>query len=138
MGAIIAEATSRFEWLLRVYYEDTDAGGVVYYANYLKYMERARSEWLRGRGIEQPELLREYSVLLVVRKVAIEYLKPAVFNDELIVTARISSAGPVRAEFHQTIEREHVLTEARIEIACVRTPDFKPVPFPTLISHLFL
>ena len=136
MEPIAPHQAARFEWPLRVYYEDTDAGGVVYYANYLKYMERARSEWLRARGIEQPELLREHSVILVVRKVTVNYLKPAVFNDELVVTARISSSGRARAEFHQTIEREHVLTEARIEIACVSAVNFKPAAFPNVIKNI--
>lgn len=136
MEPVAAPSSPRFEWPLRVYYEDTDAGGVVYYAKHLKYMERARSEWLRARGIEQPELLRDYSVLLVVRKVAIQYFKPALFNDELTITAHISSSGRARAEFHQTIEREQVLTEARIEIACVSAADFKPAQFPEVIKHL--
>lgn len=136
MESIAPPELARFEWPLRVYYEDTDAGGVVYYANYLNYMERARSEWLRARGIEQPELLREHSVILVVRKVAIQYFKPALFNDELIVTAHISSSGRARAEFHQTIEREQVLTQARIEIACVSAANFKPAPFPKVIKQL--
>lgn len=131
-----AAAKPVFRWPVRVYYEDTDAGGVVYYANYLKFLERARSEWLRAKGVEQPELLREYSVLLVVRKVAVNYLKPAKFNDELIVTARIASVGRARAEFHQTIEREHVLVDARIEIACVHASGFKPAPFPDVLKNL--
>lgn len=122
-------------WPVRVYYEDTDAGGVVYYANYLKYLERARTEWLRDKGIEQPELFGRYSVLLVVRKVAVHYLKPAKFNDELSVTARIVAAGRARAEFHQTIEREHVLVDARVEIACVNA-EFKPTPFPDVLKNL--
>lgn len=136
MDPITVGPAACFKWPLRVYYEDTDAGGVVYYANYLKYMERARSEWLRAHGIEQPELLHEYSVILVVHKVAIEYLRPAIFNDELVVTARISSSGRARAEFHQTIEREQVLTEARIEIACVNSVNFKPTAFPAVIKKI--
>lgn len=125
-----------FSWPVRVYYEDTDAGGVVYYANYLRFLERARTEWLREKGIEQAELLRQYSVLLVVRKVAVHYLKPAKFNDELSVTARIVAAGRARAEFHQTIEREHVLVDARIEIACINASEFKPTPFPDVLKNL--
>lgn len=124
-----------FSWPVRVYYEDTDSGGVVYYANYLKYLERARTEWLREKGIEQPELFHRYLVLLVVRKVAVHYLKPAKFNDELSVTARIVATGRARAEFHQTIEREHVLVDARIEIACVNA-EFKPTPFPDVLKNL--
>ena len=73
-----------FSWPVRVYYEDTDSGGVVYYANYLKFMERARTEWLRAHGFEQTRLADEHRVIFVVREVQIKYLKPALFNDLLI------------------------------------------------------
>ncbi|MEJ1469461.1 MAG: YbgC/FadM family acyl-CoA thioesterase, partial [Candidatus Sedimenticola sp. (ex Thyasira tokunagai)] len=74
-----------FIWPVRVYYEDTDSGGVVYYANYLKFMERARTEWLRQLGFEQDELLEKEGILFAVRRVAVDYLRPARFNDELLV-----------------------------------------------------
>ena len=79
---------------MRVYYEDTDSGGVVYYANYLKFMERARTEWLRAHGFEQTELMREHGVIFVVRDVHISYLRPAVFNDLLQVSGERPRHGP--------------------------------------------
>src|SRR4030065_1328558 len=91
-----------FAWPVRVYYEDTDSGGVVYYANYLKFMERARTEWLRNQGFEQTELLRDHLVIFVVRAVQIEYLRPAMFNDLLTVTVRFHQAGRSRVQHDQT------------------------------------
>ena len=79
---------TNFIWPVRVYYEDTDAGGVVYYANYLKFMERARTEWLRTLGFEQTTLLNDYGIKFVVRAVALEYLRPALFNDRLEITVQ--------------------------------------------------
>jgi acyl-CoA thioester hydrolase len=86
-----------FEWSIRVYYEDTDAQGVVYYANYFRYMERARTEWLRSLGVDQSHLLNEERRMFVVTKSNAEFLSPARFNDEVVVTARLS--GLTRATF---------------------------------------
>jgi acyl-CoA thioester hydrolase len=86
-----------FEWLIRVYYEDTDAQGVVYYANYFRYMERARTEWLRSLGVDQSHLLNEERRMFVVTESKAKFLSPARFNDEVVVTARLS--GLTRATF---------------------------------------
>jgi len=86
-----------FEWPVRVYYEDTDAQGVVYYANYFRYMERARTEWLRALGVDQAKLLNEERRMFVVTQTNAEFLAPAKFNDEVVVTARLS--GLTRATF---------------------------------------
>ena len=86
-----------FEWLIRVYYEDTDAQGVVYYANYFRYMERARTEWLRSLGVDQSHLLNEERRMFVVTESNAKFLSPAKFNDEVVVTARLS--GLTRATF---------------------------------------
>jgi acyl-CoA thioester hydrolase len=86
-----------FEWLIRVYYEDTDAQGVVYYANYFRYMERARTEWLRSLGVDQSHLLNEERRMFVVTESNAKFLSPARFNDEVVVTARLS--GLTRATF---------------------------------------
>ena len=86
-----------FSWLIRVYYEDTDAQGVVYYANYFRYMERARTEWLRSLGVDQSHMLNEERRMFVVTKSTAEFLSPAKFNDEVVVTARLS--GLTRATF---------------------------------------
>src|SRR3970040_1078279 len=85
--------TQHFSWPVRVYYEDTDLGGVVYYANYLKFMERARTEWLRALGFEQTTLAREHGVVFVVSSLTIDYLQPAAFNDELAVTVELEKLG---------------------------------------------
>ncbi|MDD1612091.1 MAG: YbgC/FadM family acyl-CoA thioesterase, partial [Methylococcaceae bacterium] len=81
-----------FTWPIRVYYEDTDAGGVVFYANYLKFFERARTEMLRAQGHEQDVLIAEFGVIFVVRSVQVEYLKPARFNDMLLASAKVTEA----------------------------------------------
>ena len=84
---------SVFEWPVRVYYEDTDAGGVVYYANYLKYLERARTEWLRHLGFGQDTLMRDAGIVFAVRRVEIDYLLPARFDDALLVELEIEEIG---------------------------------------------
>jgi acyl-CoA thioester hydrolase len=126
-----------FAWSVRVYYEDTDAGGVVYYANYLKFMERARTEWLRDQGFEQPELLRDHMVIFVVRAVQIEYLRPAMFNDLLTVTVRFHAAGRSWIELDQTAEHPEngVLVKARIKVVCVHGQTFKPVQIPAPVRE---
>jgi acyl-CoA thioester hydrolase len=92
------ETAQPFEWRIRVYYEDTDAQGVVYYANYFRYMERARTEWLRSLGVDQSQLLNEERRMFVVTESNAEFLAPARFNDEVVVTARLS--GLTRATFN--------------------------------------
>lgn len=122
-----------FTWPVRVYYEDTDSGGVVYYANYLKFMERARTEWLRAEGFEQTELLRERDVIFVVREVHVEYLKPAAFNDSLNVTVKLLRTGRSYIDLAQTIERDDILVRAETKIVCVNGQSFKPVSIPEVI-----
>jgi len=127
-----------FHWPVRVYWEDTDAGGVVYYANYLKFMERARSEWLRAFGFEQDVLRDEAGVVFVVRRVEIDYLSPARFNDALDVSVCLHEAGRaslvVRQELMRGVTR---LAEAVITLACVDAVNFKPVKMPaTLLQAL--
>lgn len=124
-----------FSFPVRVYYEDTDTGGVVYYANYLKFLERARTEWLRAAGFEQPELLRDHNVIFVVRSVAIEYLRPAQFNDELAVTVSMEKLGRSTIEVFQTVERDARLIEASVKIVCVDGLSFKPVSIPAPIKQ---
>jgi len=125
-----------FTFPVRVYYEDTDSGGVVYYANYLKFLERARTEWLRAAGFEQPELMRDHNVIFVVRSVAIEYLQPARFNDALDVTVRLEKLGSCTIDVFQTVERDARLAEARVQIVCVdQRNGFKPVRIPAFIRQ---
>ncbi|MDP1681712.1 MAG: tol-pal system-associated acyl-CoA thioesterase [Burkholderiales bacterium] len=131
----LAQEPYTFSFPVRVYYEDTDSGGVVYYANYLKFLERARTEWLRAAGFEQPELLRDHNVIFVVRSVAIEYLRPAQFNDELTVTVRMEKLGRSTIEVFQTVERNARLIEATVKIVCVDGLSFKPVSIPPHIRQ---
>jgi acyl-CoA thioester hydrolase len=124
-----------FRWPVRIYYEDTDAGGVVYYANYLKFMERARTEWLRAKGFELPALADEHGILFVVRAVEIEYLKPARFNDALDVTLELTGHGRSQIAIFQQVLRGHeVLTRARVRAVCVDTQTIRParIPHPVL------
>ena len=107
-------------WPVRVYYEDTDAGGVVYYANYLRFCERARTERLRALGVNQHELLATQGIAFVVRRVEADYLKGAELDDELLVSSTVTSLGAASLDFHQQILRgQERLFEARITIACV-------------------
>lgn len=108
----------RFALPTRIYYEDTDAGGVVYYANYLRFMERARTEWLRALGCEQSALLTQ-GIAFAVRSAAVEFLRPARLDDELIVASTIESLGRAQVVFHQQVLRNHdVLVDATIRVAC--------------------
>ena len=122
---------------LRVYYEDTDAGGVVYYANYLRFLERARTECLRGLGFEQSELLAR-NIAFAVRSVTAEYLKPARLDDELIVQSRIESLGRAQLVFAQHIERgDELLLEAKIRVACFDPLRGKAQAMPKEIHERF-
>ena len=119
---------------LRVYWEDTDAGGVVYYANYLKFMERARSEWLRALGFEQDVLRDAQGVVFVVRRVEVDYLAPARFNDALAVSVELKRIGGASLAVEQTVARGVTsLVTARVTLACVDAALFKPVKIPASI-----
>jgi acyl-CoA thioester hydrolase len=126
-----------FTWPVRVYYEDTDAGGVVYYANYLKFLERARTEYLRALGFEQDQLKQEYGIIFAVHSLSIKYQKPAIFNDALTVSAGIVDQGNARLTFKQMITRENDKTSicsAEVIIACLNAEKFSPtrIPLPVL------
>ena len=104
---------------IRVYYEDTDLGGVVYYANYLRFIERARSEWIRDLGIDQNKMRDEEEAIFVVTKIKADYLSPAHFDDILTVDTRIKVVSPVRAYFYQNIFREEkVIFKAEVCVTC--------------------
>jgi len=127
-----------FYWPVRVYYEDTDAGGVVYYANYLKFMERARTEYLRHFGLEQDVLREEYGILFVVAGVEVDYRRPARFNDQLQVGAFLETLGRSRVTFSQPIYRERaggeLLTQGRVKAACVDAETLRPRPIPDSVK----
>ncbi|VAW55396.1 Tol-Pal system-associated acyl-CoA thioesterase [hydrothermal vent metagenome] len=136
-----------FSWPVRVYYEDTDSGGVVYYANYLKFMERARTEFLRVLGFQQDQLQQELGIIFAVHSANIQYIKPARFNDELNVITSITSLGNASILFKQTAHLvsshdnahvnviETVLAEADIKVACLKAETFKPKSIPASIKE---
>ena len=121
-----------FQHTLRVYWEDTDAGGVVFYANYLKFFERARTEWLRARGVDQQALRDATGAIFVVADTAVRYLRPARLDDELIVTAQPLQIGPASMRFAQQAWRGDVLlAEGTIRAGCVDAGTFRPRRLPT-------
>lgn len=126
-----------FQWQVRVYYEDTDSGGVVYYANYLRFMERARTEWIRMLGFEQDRLIRDDGVLFAVRSAHIEYLRPARFNDLLDVSVRLVERRRASLVFEQEISRTDAaavpLCTASVRIACLTADALEPSPIPAYL-----
>jgi acyl-CoA thioester hydrolase len=131
----LSQLHHQFVWPVRVYYEDTDSGGVVYHSNYLNFMERARTEWLRSLGFEQPMLKDDLGVLFVVHQLAITYQSPAKFNDALNVECRIVKIGRSTLTFEQIITRDtQTLTKATVGLVCVDANQFKPVSIPSQIK----
>jgi len=121
----------KFELLQRIYWEDTDAGGVVYYANYLKFMERCRTEWLRAQGIDQFRLRSERQLQFAVVNVTVDFLRPAVLNDEILVTAELERLSGATISFKQTILRgDTQLIDASTRVACLDSGTLKPRAIP--------
>lgn len=119
---------------LRVYYEDTDSGGVVYYANYLKFIERGRSEFLRELGFEQDQLINDQGVIFAVRSFQAEYLSPARFNDLLTIHTQVEKSRRASLIFSQKIrdlKQNKVLFEAQVTVACLDVQNFKPRAIPS-------
>lgn len=120
-----------FAFPVRIYYEDTDAGGVVYHANYLRFMERARTEWLRVHGYELNRLEQEFGFLFAVRSANIEYLQPARLNDLLSVKVSIARAGKASLDIdHEVYRDEILLCRARIKLAGLAVDSFRPMALP--------
>lgn len=114
-----------------IYWEDTDAGGVVYYANYLKFMERCRTEWLRFLGVDQRRLRLERQLQFAVVNVVVDFLQPAILNDEVLVTAELERLGGATISFKQTIRRDDVqLIDAAVRVACLDSGTLKPRAIP--------
>ncbi len=123
-----------FSWPLRVYYQHTDAGGMVFHANYLSFMECARTELLQSLGFDLGELARRDRVLFVVHSAQIAYHKPALLNELLTVTAQVKRVGRARLEFDQAVmRREEVLASAELSLACVSAKSYRPVAVPESI-----
>ena len=127
-----------FAFPVRVYWEDTDAGGVVYYARYLYFLERARSEWLRALGIDQARLLREERLQFVVVEANIRYHRPARFDDELVVTSTIGEWRGASMTFVQEIRRGaapgELLVSATVRAACLASDTLRPRPLPAALA----
>jgi acyl-CoA thioester hydrolase len=119
---------------IRIYYEDTDAGGIVYHANYLKFMERARMEWLRELGFELTDLMQQHNLVIVVRRIAIDYLKPALFNEALKVTVQLNKLGKASMTLQQrVIRQEDILCTAQVKLAVINVVNMRPQSFPTVL-----
>jgi len=156
----VVKLASGFCWPVRVYYEDTDSGGVVYYANYLKFMERARTEWLRSLGLEQDRLIKEEGIIFAVRSVQVDYLKPALFNQLLSVSAEIIETGKASLTFKQEvvvdnnetdtknsitkgeeseiISSDQVLCRGQIKVACLDASSMRACAIPASIRKEIL
>ena len=120
-----------FTWPVRVYYEDTDTGGVVYYANYLKFFERARTEWLRNFGLNQDKLALEEGLIFVVRRALLDFVRPARLDDMLEVTVEPLKLAHVYVDLAQEARRgAQVLARAEVRVACLNRQNFKPVAMP--------
>ena len=132
------QGATRFSWPVRVYWEDTDAGGIVYYANYLKFMERARTEWLRARGVEQVDLKDRENVMFVVVRAEADFRMPARYGDLLQVTCEVSGSTRASLTFRQDVVRtvddaEELLVTGSVRIACLDALKFRPRPLPEMV-----
>lgn len=128
-----------FTLQVRVYYEDTDAGGVVYHSNYLNFMERARTEWLRQLGFDQDKLISQHEILFAVRKINIDYNSPARFNELLNIKTSVVSQGKASLVFEQIIfnQANETICKAEVKIACLNSKKMKPEAIPeTILSEL--
>ncbi len=138
---------SDFDWPVRVYYEDTDSGGVVYHANYLKFMERARSEWLRARGIRQDALRAECGVIFAVSHAELAYLRPARFDQALRVGVQVLQARRASVHLAQDIHLQDetqdnnkgtLLARGRVTVVCIDAQTFRPRAFPDHVRREIL
>ena len=126
-----------YHWPIRIYYEDTDSGGVVYHSNYLKFMERARTEWLRHFKIDQKSLRDNFDLMFVVHQIDIKFIRPAIFNDEIEVHTKLEKLGSVKIELNQKIFRSSdLLIESRVGVASVNFSSMKPMRIPNDIKLL--
>ncbi|MFZ6845995.1 tol-pal system-associated acyl-CoA thioesterase [Undibacterium sp. RuTC16W] len=120
-----------FNWFVRVYYEDTDAGGIVFYANYLKFFERARTEWLRAAGINQQIMSAEHQVMFVVKGTAVEYHAPARLDDELRISVVVKKLGRASVQFVQEVWcGDRLLVTGNIKVGCVSVGAVRPAAIP--------
>jgi acyl-CoA thioester hydrolase len=129
--AIPPASAQGFSWQVRVYYEDTDAGGIVFYANYLKFFERARTEWLRACGVDQRRLAEQTGAIFVVRQTALDYRAPARLDDVVTIVSTIEKLGRASVDFMQEAWREQtLLATGTIRVACVDAKTLRPSAMP--------
>lgn len=128
--------SNNFSTKYRVYYEDTDAGGVVYYANYLKFFERARTDFLRCLGISQSDLIAKENLCFVVKKCEVDYVSSAKLDDLIEVSLEVKELKPASIKMYQEIKTNKVLTRLNVTIACVSADSFKPTKIPQNIKDL--
>lgn len=129
-------AAGEFRWPVRVYYEDTDAAGVVYHSNYLKFLERARTEWLRSLGHDQDQLRRELGVLFVVRHAELDFLRPARLDQLLEITARLAGCGGASMRIEQAVlAGADLLCSAVVQVVCVDAATLRPKRVPDFIRE---
>jgi acyl-CoA thioester hydrolase len=125
------EMPSVFTWTVRVYYEDTDAGGIVFYANYLKFFERARTEWLRALGVNQQQMLEQHGAMFVVKNASVDYHAPAKLDDVLTLTLSIEKLGRASVQFvQQAACGAALLASARVKVGCVDRAALRPRSLP--------
>lgn len=125
---------TEFEWPVRVYYEDTDSAGVVYHAQYLNFMERARTEWLRSLGFEQDVLIEQYQCIFAVHSMQIQFKRPARFNDALLIRNKLVSAVRASLVFEQKVYcDDELLCQAEVRVACLNANQFRPMPIPSFM-----
>lgn len=140
-AAILVHGDAAHRFDLRVYWEDTDAAGIVYYANYLRFIERARSEMVRAAGIDQQALLAEQGVIFAVRRCEVDYLAPAKLEDRLTVVTAVAGVGAATIDLIQTVERDGtVLVDTRVRLACVgakQRPTRLPKPVRAVFATLY-
>ena len=128
----------KHRFTVRVYYEDTDMGGVVFYANYLKFMERGRTEWLRAVGVNQSDLATQEQRGFMVTELDIRYLKPARLDDLLQIESEVTRMGRASLHFHQMIYRDvELLTESKIQVCCVETVNMRVAAIPQSVRTKF-
>lgn len=128
---IFSDMDTAFNYPVRVYYQDTDTGGVVYHATYLNFMERARYEWLRELGFEVDGMIHSHKMIFLVRSLNIEYFKPALLDDLLQVTVQVSEIGRSRITLQQQILREDgLLVSATVHVVCVGAETLRPISVP--------
>jgi acyl-CoA thioester hydrolase len=125
---------AEFDWPVRVYYEDTDSGGVVYHAQYLNFMERARTEWLRSLGFEQDVLIEQHQCIFAVHSMQIQFKRPARFNDALVIRNSLTSAMRASLVFEQKVYcDDELLCQAEAKVACLNANQFRPMPIPSFM-----